>query len=417
MTLSSAYTWDIFIAHASGDKPAAEQLCNLLTEKCRVFLDTRCLELGDDWDVKLAAAQNTSFLTVVLVSADTERAYYQREEIAAAIALARDDEGKHRVVPIYLGKQEILRKQIPYGLRLKHGLEVSQNFTLFQCAERLLDMLKRVGPGAIIHPSTSAPDTTAAPEVDERGIFHQPRPNWVSPVQQNQWRYKLIAFDFDGTLLRGKNFVFSWEAVWKNLGFSVGIQKQLKQEYRRRSDKEGTRAGRIAAYQAWCERACEHFRSRGLTRNHLKELAEPLSLTQNCHQAIAELRRNGLAIAIISGGIQTFLEDKFPDFRESLDFVFINELVFADNGELTGVRPTSYDFQGKAEALEILCERVGCSAEETLFVGDQFNDEMIMLKVDKAIAYPPNDSVADNAARVTISEDNLLAILPHVLVA
>ena len=99
-----------------------------------------------------------------------------------------------------------------------------------------------------------------------------------------------------------------------------------------------------------------------------------------------------------------------------VDFAFINELLFSETGALTGVRASSYDFHGKPEALDVICERVGCNTDETLFIGDHFNDEAIMLKVDKAIAYPPRDVVAKNAAQIPIEEDNLLAILPHVLV-
>ena len=108
MATDSAYAWDVFIAHAGPDKATAEQLYDLLGQDCRVFLDSRCLELGDDWDDKLAAAQGESFLTAVLISANTAKAYYQREEIAAAISLAREEEGKHRVVPVCLNQQDPL---------------------------------------------------------------------------------------------------------------------------------------------------------------------------------------------------------------------------------------------------------------------------------------------------------------------
>jgi len=94
--------WDFFLAHAGADLPAAEQLYVLLQPRARVFLDKHCLLLGDDWDQELAAAQRGSRITVVLVSSRTEIAYYEREEIAAAIDLARRNKQAHRVVPVYL---------------------------------------------------------------------------------------------------------------------------------------------------------------------------------------------------------------------------------------------------------------------------------------------------------------------------
>jgi hypothetical protein len=43
---------------------------------------------GDDWDQAIAQAQAESAVSLVLVSAKTEKTYYQREEIAAAIDMA-----------------------------------------------------------------------------------------------------------------------------------------------------------------------------------------------------------------------------------------------------------------------------------------------------------------------------------------
>jgi hypothetical protein len=54
-------------------------------------------------------------VTAVLVSKDTERAVYQNEEIAQAIALShfRKDPERHRVVSVYLDDEA----DPPYGLR------------------------------------------------------------------------------------------------------------------------------------------------------------------------------------------------------------------------------------------------------------------------------------------------------------
>jgi HAD superfamily phosphoserine phosphatase-like hydrolase len=249
-----------------------------------------------------------------------------------------------------------------------------------------------------------------------QGILHEPSATWSSPVRRNHWRYKVVAFDLDGTLLRGEGFEFSWEAVWRELAFGKAIQSRLKREYRDRSESDPSRTNRIRAYDEWCEKACAQFMSRGLTRRQLEALASNLRLTRNCREALSALRTQEVVTAIISGGINTFLEDAFPDYRKYIDFVFINELFFSPAGTLEGVRATPFDFQGKAEALDLVCERVGCTSAEAVFVGDHFNDEAIMLRVDRAIAYPPMDAVVSGVAHETISEDDLMAILPHILI-
>jgi hypothetical protein len=135
----SEETWDIFIAHSSADLIRAEDLFNVLSSHCRVFLASKSLKLGDDWDVKLPEAQRSSQVTVVLVSSRTDTAFYQREEIAHAIELSR--RGEHLVVPVYLeGTPSDLN--VPYGLRVKHGISLpdrSNNMSIV--AEQLTELV------------------------------------------------------------------------------------------------------------------------------------------------------------------------------------------------------------------------------------------------------------------------------------
>ena len=136
-------SWDIFIAHSGADGREAEILYGLLNDQCRVFLDSRCLRLGDDWDRELARAQRASRVTVVLISATTEHSYYQREEIAAAIEMARQD--AHRVVPMFL--HPVSAKSDPVPVRpafLKHGLEVKGEQGIKKSAPRLHKLISEL---------------------------------------------------------------------------------------------------------------------------------------------------------------------------------------------------------------------------------------------------------------------------------
>ncbi len=139
------YKWDFFIAHAGADKELAENLYALIGSRARVFLDSRVLQLGDNWDSELAQAQNHSWITVVLVSNHTDAAYYQRDEIANAIAMARKDKDKHRIIPVYLdGKTP--NTDIPYGLRLTQGISMESTDNLSTIAAALLRLLARLDP-------------------------------------------------------------------------------------------------------------------------------------------------------------------------------------------------------------------------------------------------------------------------------
>ena len=140
---SQAY--DFFLAHAGPDANVAERLYELLRNRSRVFLDSRSLRLGDDWDTELSKAQRNSKITVVIISERVNKSYYQREEIAAAIALARDDDRLHRVVPLYLPEVAESSASVPYGLRLKHSIRLTQDEDLRVAAEQLLSLLASVG--------------------------------------------------------------------------------------------------------------------------------------------------------------------------------------------------------------------------------------------------------------------------------
>ncbi len=151
--------WDIFIAHASKDHFVAERLYDLLSGHCAVFLDSKRLLLGDDWDRELPIAQRQSQITVVLVSPRTENAYYEREEIARAIGMARQDSNKHRVVPVFLESSAIDKDSIPYGLQLKHGLRTEDPNDLADIAKRLTELLAHVKNAK----ATAGPVTPQAP--------------------------------------------------------------------------------------------------------------------------------------------------------------------------------------------------------------------------------------------------------------
>lgn len=131
----------MFIAHAGADSPLAEELyTELVNLGVSCFLDAKSLLLGDDWDLALPKAQRESTATVVLVSDKCDAAFYQREEIAAAIALSRADTSAHQVIPIYVVEPHVM--SIPYGLRVKHGLYLTQESTWRDVATKLAEAVR-----------------------------------------------------------------------------------------------------------------------------------------------------------------------------------------------------------------------------------------------------------------------------------
>lgn len=135
--------FDFFIAHAGPDVTAARALNRLLSKRHRVFLDAESLMPGDPWDETLPRAQQRSRVTVVLVSACTDSAYYQREEIAQAIELSRSEAGRHHVVPICLSGPPVPH-DIPYGLRRLNFLFMDKANSFQDIARQLTRTLREL---------------------------------------------------------------------------------------------------------------------------------------------------------------------------------------------------------------------------------------------------------------------------------
>lgn len=137
----SEFEWDFFLAHAGPDLQIAKKLKQRLEPPAKAFLDDDNLLPGDSFDVVLPAAQRSSLISVVIVSPNSENAYYEREEIAAAIQMAREDPHTHRVVPLVIDAKKLSSRQIPYGLTLKHRIDVPENGEMSGPSQRLLKTL------------------------------------------------------------------------------------------------------------------------------------------------------------------------------------------------------------------------------------------------------------------------------------
>ncbi len=149
--------WDFFISHAGADVASAEALFDVLKSSSRVFVDSHSLRPGDNWPQELAAAQGASQITLVLASSQTEKAYYQGEEIARAINMSREEGSSHRVIPIYL---DDVKAQVPFGLQVLQCISVSPSHDLSKIGTDLLQLLRELSPELklVWHPASKDKD-------------------------------------------------------------------------------------------------------------------------------------------------------------------------------------------------------------------------------------------------------------------
>jgi TIR domain len=114
--------FDVFVAHASPDKPKAAALADLLRIRFKLtcFLDADSIRAGAGWPIKLKQALTHSRVIAILVSAHSDDAYFLQEEVQIAIQLLRNAASAVDVVPVLL--QGARLEDMPYGTMILNYL-------------------------------------------------------------------------------------------------------------------------------------------------------------------------------------------------------------------------------------------------------------------------------------------------------
>jgi HAD superfamily phosphoserine phosphatase-like hydrolase len=182
--------------------------------------------------------------------------------------------------------------------------------------------------------------------------------------------YKVVAFDFDGTLLRGPQFQYSWAAIWETLwGDTDKLKwKGLMRDYLLKK----------ITYKEWCEIAISEFRQKGIRLDQIIGLAKEFKLIDNCLEVLMRLKAEGYKLIIVSGGVDVFLKAHLTDIKSIFDQVHINELGFDMDHVVLSVKATTYDYEHKRTAVQEFCEIEGIAMEDVVYVGDSINDEALL---------------------------------------
>jgi hypothetical protein len=136
-----AQNWDIFISYAGRDEQRAQELYGLLKADLKVFFAKESIDPGDRFGERITEALQGSRITAVLVSLNSQQAWYQAAENAQAIDLARDDE-RRRVVPVYLDGRPKATEWNLFGLNVLHGLDASPPGGMPEVARKLLALAR-----------------------------------------------------------------------------------------------------------------------------------------------------------------------------------------------------------------------------------------------------------------------------------
>lgn len=218
-------------------------------------------------------------------------------------------------------------------------------------------------------------------------------------------RFDLIAFDIDGTLVRGPNGFTVWEVL---NDFFTGKPEVNKERYARY--KRGD-----LSYAEWVTLDIEGWRNAGATRKKIIEALAPLQLIHGAAEALQALKADGCRLFAISGTLDLMLESIFPE--HSFDEVYANHIGFEEDGSIGHWRATPFDMDGKAKLLRALAMRHDIPLSRTAFVGDSSNDVWIAREAGFTIAFNATAEDLVKIADVELHSDDARDLLPHLTTA
>lgn len=204
------------------------------------------------------------------------------------------------------------------------------------------------------------------------------------PEQTQSEKKMLVAFDVDGTLIKGIRH--SWTLLWNELGIDNSSQVKLKERFIKGS----------LSYLEWVKKDCKRLVENGFSRKHITKIVASgkCSLTKNLIPAVQKLKENGVIVVIISGGVDALLYELLPEAKELFDEILINQFIFNKDNKLEKISATEYDWDdrkkgvvGKNRGLERMCEKYSIPLENSVFVGDDLNDFKAMEVAGKKIYY------------------------------
>ena len=215
--------------------------------------------------------------------------------------------------------------------------------------------------------------------------------------------YDLIAFDVDGTLIRGPNGWTVWEVL--NDKFT-GNPEENKKRYALYLE------GKLS-YADWVTLDITGWRDAGARRDDLIEGFGKLQLIEGVPETLTELKRRGCRLVAISGTLDVMLNTVYPD--HPFEEVYANHIGFDEQGHITHWEATPFDMAGKAQALRAVALREGIPLARCAVVGDSSNDVWIAQMAGFTVAFNPRSEQLERIAGAVVRSDDMRDVLPHLL--
>lgn len=135
---------------------------------------------------------------------------------------------------------------------------------------------------------------------------------------------------------------------------------------------------------------------------------ERVRLTPGAERLVGAMKASGLKVLLVSGGF-TFFTDRLKA-RLGIDFAQSNVLEVVDGRLTGGLVGTIVNAQGKRQALEATCAKLGCAPAQAIAIGDGANDLEMMGVAGASVAYRAKPVVRERTT-FAINHNGLDALL------
>lgn len=214
---------------------------------------------------------------------------------------------------------------------------------------------------------------------------------------------KLVFFNLDGTLIDGMEYFY--QHLWEFFGVDRERTRTVLKQY----------ISGETDYVQWVENDVRLLREAGATKQGLTNALMNLHPMEGAIETIRALHERGYTLFAVSSGIDLVVESILgTELKNSFEAIFINQYLFDERGNLTGVTPSPYDVDHKGDCVKDMMAKYGAPPSNCVYIGNNETDAVASLLVGTSIAFNSRSERLVEASNNHVESDNVFDIMKFI---